>query len=189
MLAFIKTPHWERATDECKDAFAELVEALGERVEEIDLSPSATDAWDWHKLIMEADMSASLEREWEHGRDKLSPQLRGLMERGREVRVLDYDRALRGAAKVVESLDELFTERYDAILTPAAPGAAPKGLSATGDPAFCTLWTLCGMPAVSLPLLQAESGLPMGVQLVGRRNYDARLLRTARWLVERVEAT
>jgi Asp-tRNA(Asn)/Glu-tRNA(Gln) amidotransferase A subunit family amidase len=187
-LAFIKTPHWERATDECKDAFAELVEALGERVEEIDLSPSATDAWDWHKLIMEADMSASLEREWEHGRDKLSPQLRGLMERGREVRVLDYDRALRGAAKVIESLDELFTERYDAILTPAAPGAAPKGLSATGDPAFCTLWTLCGMPAVSLPLLQTESGLPMGVQLVGRRYYDARLLRTARWLVERVEA-
>jgi Asp-tRNA(Asn)/Glu-tRNA(Gln) amidotransferase A subunit family amidase len=187
-LAFIKTPHWERATDECKDAFAELVEALGERVEEIDLSPSATDAWDWHKLIMEADMSASLEREWERGRDKLSPQLRGLMERGREVRVLDYDRALRGAAKVIESLDELFTERYDAILTPAAPGAAPKGLSATGDPAFCTLWTLCGMPAVSLPLLQTESGLPMGVQLVGRRYYDARLLRTARWLVERVEA-
>ncbi|HEY6820584.1 MAG TPA: amidase [Burkholderiales bacterium] len=188
MLAFIKTPHWERATEECKEAFGELVEALGDRVEEIDLSPSATEAWDWHKLIMEADMSASLEREWEQGRDKLSPQLRGLMERGREARVVDYDRALRGTAKIVESLDELFTERYDAILTPAAPGAAPKGLSATGDPAFCTLWTLCGMPAVSLPLLQAENGLPMGVQLVGRRNYDARLLRTARWLVDRVEA-
>jgi Asp-tRNA(Asn)/Glu-tRNA(Gln) amidotransferase A subunit family amidase len=188
MLAFIKTPHWERATDECKEAFAELVEALGDRVEEIDLSPSATDAWEWQKLVMEADMSANLEREWQHGRDKLSPQLRSLMERGREVRVVDYERALRGAAKVVESLDELFTERYDAILTPAALGGAPKGLSATGDPSFCTLWTLCGMPAVSLPLLRAGNGLPIGVQLVGRRNYDARLLRTARWLTERVEA-
>ena len=188
MLAFIKTPPWERATDECKEAFAELVDALGDRVEEIELIPSAADAWDWHKLIMEADMASNLEREWQHGRDKLSPQLRGLMERGREVRVIDYQRALRGAERVVESLDDLFTERYDAILTPAAPGAAPKGLSATGDPAFCTLWTLCGMPAVSLPLLRNEGGLPIGVQLVGRRNYDARLLRTARWLASRLEA-
>ena len=71
-----------------------------------------------------------------------------------------------------------------AILTPAAPGTAPKGLSATGDPSFCTLWTLCGMPALSLPLLQGSDGLPLGVQLVGRRGFDARLLRTARWLVE-----
>jgi Asp-tRNA(Asn)/Glu-tRNA(Gln) amidotransferase A subunit family amidase len=44
------------------------------------------------------------------------------------------------------------------------------------------------MPAVSLPLLRGENGLPIGVQLVGRRGYDARLLRTARWLAARVEA-
>jgi Asp-tRNA(Asn)/Glu-tRNA(Gln) amidotransferase A subunit family amidase len=75
-------------------------------------------------------------------------------------------------------------ERYDAILTPAALGTAPKGLGATGDPSFCTLWTLCGMPALSLPLMQGSNGLPLGVQLVGRRGFDARLLRTARWLVE-----
>jgi Asp-tRNA(Asn)/Glu-tRNA(Gln) amidotransferase A subunit family amidase len=85
---------------------------------------------------------------------------------------------------MVESFDELFMERYDAILTPAAPGTAPKGLAATGDPSFCTLWTLCGMPAISLPLMQGADGLPLGVQLVGRRGFDARLLRTARWLVE-----
>ena len=188
MLAFIKTPHWDRVTEEAREAFAELMDVLGDRAEEIDLSPSASDAWEWQKLIMEADMSANLEREWQQGRDKLSPQLSGLMERGREVRVVDYQRALRGAERVVESLDDLFTERYDAILTPAAPGAAPKGLSATGDPAFCTLWTLCGMPAVSLPLLRSEGGLPIGVQLVGRRSYDARLLRTARWLAGRVDA-
>jgi Asp-tRNA(Asn)/Glu-tRNA(Gln) amidotransferase A subunit family amidase len=83
---------------------------------------------------------------------------------------------------------EAIFERYDAILTPSAPGPAPKGLKATGDPAFCTLWTLCGMPAVSLPLLSASNGLPMGVQLVGRRGDDARLLRTARWLMETLGA-
>jgi len=69
---------------------------------------------------------------------------------------------------------------------PAAPGPAPKGLASTGDPSFCTLWTLCGMPAISLPLLQSANGLPLGVQLVGPRLGDARLLRTARWLAARV---
>jgi Asp-tRNA(Asn)/Glu-tRNA(Gln) amidotransferase A subunit family amidase len=188
VLAFIKTPHWERVTPEAEEAFAELVEALGDRVEEVDLIPSAADAWSWHKTIMEADMAARFEREWQHGRDKGSEQLRSLIERGREVRAIDYQRAQRGIPQVVESFDELFMERYDAILTPAAPGSAPKGLASTGDPAFCTLWTLCGMPAVTLPLMQDSGGLPIGVQLVGRRNFDARLLRTARWLAERVQA-
>jgi Asp-tRNA(Asn)/Glu-tRNA(Gln) amidotransferase A subunit family amidase len=182
MLAFIKTPHWDRVDPEAKDAFGELVEALGERVEEVDLFPSAAAAWDWHKTVMEVDMAASFEREWEQGRDRLSPQLRSLIERGREVRAVDYKRALGAVAPVVASLDELFLERYDAILTPAAPGVAPKGLGSTGDPRFCTLWTLLGMPALSLPLMQGAGGLPLGAQLVGRRGFDARLMRTARWL-------
>ena len=188
VLAFIKTPHWERADAEAKEAFAELVDSLGDRVEEVALFPSAAEAWTWHKIIMEAEMAANFEREWQTGRDKLSRQLFSLMERGRETRAVDYQRALRSVAPVIASFDDLFTERYDAILTPAAPGAAPKGLGATGDPAFCSLWTLCGMPAISLPLMRASSGLPIGVQLVGRRNFDARLLRTARWLAARVEA-
>src|SRR5262249_25533793 len=115
-------------------------------------------------------------------------QLRALIERGREVRAVDYQRALRSIAPVAESLEDLFLERYDAILTPAAPGVAPKGLDATGDPVFCTLWTLLGMPAVSLPLMHGGGGLRLGVQLVGRRNFDARLLRTARWLAARLDA-
>ncbi len=188
MLAFIKTPHWERADAECREAFEEIVDALGERVEEVDLGPSAVDGWAWQKTIMEADMAANLEALWQTGRDKLSPQLAALMERGREVRAIDYQRALRSAGRAVESLDELFMERYDAILTPAAPGPAPKGLHSTGDPVFCTLWTLLGMPAVTLPIVKSSAGLPIGVQLVGRRNFDARLLRTARWLMSRLEA-
>jgi Asp-tRNA(Asn)/Glu-tRNA(Gln) amidotransferase A subunit family amidase len=80
----------------------------------------------------------------------------------------------------------MFEQRYDAILTPAASGTAPAGLASTGDPAFCALWTLCGMPALSLPLMKGANGLPLGVQLVGARHADARLLRTARWLVEQM---
>jgi Asp-tRNA(Asn)/Glu-tRNA(Gln) amidotransferase A subunit family amidase len=187
-LAFIKTPHWQRTDPDTKEAYAELIEALGDRVEEVELFPSAAAAWDWQRIIMEAEMAANLEPLWIAGKEKLSERLRALMERGRETRAIDYQRALRSVAAVVESFDELFMERYDAILTPPALGTAPKGLSATGDPVFCILWTLLGMPAVTLPLMKGENGLPLGVQLVGRRNFDARLLRTARWLAQKVAA-
>jgi Asp-tRNA(Asn)/Glu-tRNA(Gln) amidotransferase A subunit family amidase len=188
MFAFVKTPHWERADEETKAAFAELIEHLGDRVEEVDLVPSAAEAWEWHRTIMEAEMAANLEREWDKGRDRLSESLQAQLKRGREVRALDYQRAVARVRPTYEGFVELFEQRYDAILTPAAPGTAPKSLASTGDPSFCTLWTLCGMPAVSLPLMQGTNGLPLGVQLVGPRDGDARLLRTARWLIARVEA-
>ncbi|MFB3820342.1 MAG: amidase [Candidatus Methylomirabilales bacterium] len=188
LFAFVKTPHWDRAEPETREAFHELVTELGDRVEELELFPSAREAWDWHRTIMEAEMALNLEREWEKGRDRLSESLRAQLARGRAVPALDYQRALARIEPLHASFVELFEQRYDAILTPAAPGPAPKGLESTGDPVFCTLWTLCGMPAVSLPLLQAGSGLPMGVQLVGPRLGDARLLRTARWLTARLEA-
>ncbi|MFQ5916008.1 MAG: amidase family protein, partial [Nitrospinota bacterium] len=82
-------------------------------------------------------------------------------------------------------LDDLF-EWHDAILTPASTGEAPVGLESTGSPIFCTIWTLCGMPAISLPLLQGARSMPMGVQLVGPRFDDAQLLRAARWLANLV---
>jgi len=186
MLALIKTPHWERTDGDTREAFGELVEALGDRVEEVELFPSALEAWDWQKTIMAAEMAANLEREWRAGKDRLSPQLRELIERGREVRAVDYQRAVRAIAPAVESLDELFMERYDAILTPSALGTAPRGLASTGDPVFCTPWTLLGMPALSVPLMQGANRLPLGAQLVGRRGFDARLMRTARWLVAKL---
>src|SRR5262245_5623466 len=135
---------------------------------------------------MSAEMAMNLARAWETGEDRLSQPLREFIERGRAVSALDYQRALRQIEPLHESFVELFEQRYDAILTPSAPSAAPKGLASTGDPAFCTLWTLCGMPCVTLPLLQSMAGLPIGVQLVGPRGGDARLLRTARWLAAKM---
>jgi len=183
-LAFIKTPLWERVDAETPEAFAELVGTLGEQCEEHALPESLREVWDWHRIIMEAEMAANLELEWEKGRDRLSESLRSQLARGREVRALDYQKALARIPALNEGFDELFS-RCDAVLTPAAPGTAPK-IDSTGDPAFCTLWTLCGMPALSLPLMTGANGLPLGVQLVGRRGDDARLLRTARSLVAQV---
>jgi Asp-tRNA(Asn)/Glu-tRNA(Gln) amidotransferase A subunit family amidase len=186
MFAFVKTPHWERADDDTRKGFAELIEQLGAQVEEVELFPSAEKAWEWHQTIMSAEMAVNLEREWERGRDRLSEALGTFLERGRKVLAVDYQRALTRIQPIHAGFLELFEQRYDAILTPAALGAAPKGLASTGDPSFCTLWTLCGMPALSLPLLESANGLPIGVQLVGPRDGDARLLRTARWLAARV---
>jgi Asp-tRNA(Asn)/Glu-tRNA(Gln) amidotransferase A subunit family amidase len=150
------------------------------------LSDATDDASEWHRVIMDAEMAVNLGREWNTGRARLSAPLRARIESGRDARALDYLRALAGIPDLNESFADLFTQRYDAILTPAAAGTAPAGLESTGDPAFCTLWTLCGMPALSVPLMQGKNGLPLGVQLVGPRHGDARLLRTARWLVDRV---
>lgn len=185
-LAFVRTPHWERADADMKEGYAELVEALGAQVEEVDLFPSAQPAWDWQRLVMDAEMASNLEPLFLTGKDKLSGRLRELIERGREVKAVDYQRVLKALPAVRETFDELFMERYDAILTPSALGVAPKGLSATGDPVFCVPWTLFGLPAINVPLLRGANGLPIGVQLVGRHNFDARLLRTARWLAASV---
>ncbi|MCZ7658687.1 MAG: amidase [Xanthobacteraceae bacterium] len=113
---------------------------------------------------------------------RLSERLRQLIERGRTYRAVEYTRAIAGIGPLNDALDEVFNE-YDAILTASAPGEAPRGLDSTGNPVFCTIWTYLGTPAVTLPLMRSESGMPLGVQLVGCRGNDARLLRTARWLI------
>jgi Asp-tRNA(Asn)/Glu-tRNA(Gln) amidotransferase A subunit family amidase len=182
MLAFVKTPRWNRVDADAQEAFAELARHLGAQVEEVEM-PTLEEAWDWQAAIMEVEMAVSFTREWDKGRDRLSPRVRGRIERGRERRAGEYLNALRSVGQLQVSLAELFEQRYDAILTPPATGTAPVGLESTGDPMFCSVWTLCGMPAVTLPLMQGANGLPLGAQLVGARHSDARLLRTGRWLV------
>ena len=186
VLAFLKGPLWDRVDDDAKDAFAELVEQLGGQVEEIELLATAEEALEWQRVISDAEVAASLDHEWRTGGDRLSPMLRARLERARNVGAVDYVRAVARLPALHASLVELFEQRYDAILTPAASGTAPAGLDSTGDPSFCALWTLAGMPALSVPLMRGANGLPLGVQLVGPRDGDARLLRTARWLVQRV---
>ena len=72
-----------------------------------------------------------------------------------------------------------------AFLTPAATDQAPKGHGSTGKPVFNGMWTLLGVPAVSVPMLTGADGMPIGVQVVGRHGADAQLLRSAKWLWER----
>ena len=186
MLAFARTPIWERVDEESQAAFDELTAHLADRIETLELPETLRAAWDWHRIIMETDIASSFVIEYERGADRLSESLRRQIERGRATRAFDYLDALARIPRLNESFRDVF-DRYDAIVTPAAPGAAPEGLANTGDPSFCTLWTLCGMPAITLPLLSAGNGLPIGVQLVGKRGDDARLMRTANWLVRHLD--
>jgi Asp-tRNA(Asn)/Glu-tRNA(Gln) amidotransferase A subunit family amidase len=90
-----------------------------------------------------------------------------------------------GRADVRRRLLDRRLANFDAVLTPAAPGEAPEDLSTTGNAAFNAIWTQCGVPAVNVPLLKGAHGMPLGVQLVGPRGEDARVLAAARWIWDR----
>ena len=188
LFAFVRSPVWEQAAADTKEALAELVDALGGQCDSVDLPEPFERGHAVHATLMTAGFSRNLGGYYNRGRDQLSEHMRRAIEDGRKVLAHDYLAAVDWIEVLNAGLERVF-ERFDAILTPAAPGEAPQGLGSTGNPAFCTLWTLCGTPAVTLPLLQGAGGMPLGVQLVGRRGYDARLLRTASWLTSFVGRT
>ena len=185
MLTFAKTSGWDQAEKETQDAFVERKELLGGVCDDLDLPEPFEHAVEQHGKIMYADLAKNLAAYYEHGKDRLSEVLREKIEEGQKTLAVDYNRAVDGREFLNDGLAGVF-DRYDAIITPATVGEAPAGLDSTGNPIFNSLWTYCGTPAVTLPLMEGPNGLPVGVQLIGRRGDDARLLRTARWLVDRV---
>jgi len=184
-LAMILAPTGTSPDAVTRDGFAELRAALGDDCDEIELSAEFAEAPRLWKIVQHAELSKSYHHYERRGGDRLSTAARSAIEAGGRITARDYLAALDWPGLLNAGLEAVFS-RYDAIVTPAAPGPAPVGLESTGDPVFNGLWTFCGTPAVTLPLLQSEGGLPIGVQLVGRRGDDGRLLRTARWLVETV---
>lgn len=185
-LAFVKTPAWADIDADCAQGFAELVEALGDRCDEVALPEIFAEGATAHRRIMLAEIAHNLRHYYERGGERLATETRSAIEEGRLLGAVDYLAAQGWRDALYAGLDEVF-ERYDAIVTPAAPGEAPQGLQSTGSAVFNSLWSLLGVPAVTLPLLTGATGMPIGVQLVGRRNNDGRLLRTARWLVSTLQ--
>jgi Asp-tRNA(Asn)/Glu-tRNA(Gln) amidotransferase A subunit family amidase len=184
-FAFVKTPMWDQATTDTHEAYSELVASLGDKVSEVALPEPFAEGVGLHRLIHESDLALSFAPEYEEGAEQLSATLREMLERGRQHLAVDYNRAVARIAVYNSALDDVFHEMH-AILTPAAVGEAPRGLESTGSPMFSTLWTLCGLPCVTVPLMQGANGMPLGVQLVGPRGDDARLLQCASWLLEHV---
>ncbi|MBY6048712.1 amidase [Vannielia litorea] len=185
VFAVVRPPGWDGAHDDLKEAFLALEEELGEQAFAVELPPIFNEAAAQRARINFAEMSRNYYRYERDGAETLGAVTLEAIREGAATPARDYLAALDWPGILNAGLDEIFT-RCDAILCPAAPGPAPEGLGSTGDAIFNGLWTLCGTPAVTLPLLTASNGLPMGVQLVGRRGEDGRLLRSARWLYERM---
>ncbi len=184
-LAFVGGPTWDEAEPSTRQAFAELGEALAACATVVTLPDGFARAIEIHRTIWTAELAFHLAPEHERGRAQLSPELQQLIDAGLATTAPGYQQALASRLEFQSMLARLF-EEFDAVVTPAAPGEAPLGLDATGNPRFCTLWSLTGQPAISLPIMRGPAGLPLGCQLVGAMGDDARLLRTARWLVDQV---
>ncbi len=183
-IAFVRTPLWPNATEAAQSALTALAGEWREFVREVELPPVFDSAVTWHRTIMESDLANNFEADYARGKDSLSDTLREMIERGQRYSGAEYSKARDGVALLRNALDDLFAD-CDAVLTPATTGAAPIGLSSTGSPMFCTIWTLCGLPAISLPILQAEDAMPLGAQLVAAKGRDAHLLRVAQWVEAR----
>ena len=184
-FGLLKPPGWDSADAQMTDAMEELTSVLGDQCLDIPL-PGIDDVAPLRQRINFAEMAKcyyGLER---RGRDQMSPKLLAAMDEGKSIPARDYIAALDWRDVLNAGLDAVFA-RVDAILCPAAPGPAPHGLDDTGSAIFNGIWTLAGVPAITLPVFTADNGLPMGLQLVGRRGDDARLLRTARWLATHLE--
>jgi Asp-tRNA(Asn)/Glu-tRNA(Gln) amidotransferase A subunit family amidase len=182
-FAFVRTPVWEKADAEARGALEELAKEVDAR--EVDLPPDFKAAWEAHRAIMAADMAFNLGALLDKG-GEASKAFRDLIAEGRKVTATQYLAAVRDARRYADGIAWIFEQIADAIITLSAPGAAPQGLGATGNPAFCTFWTLTGLPALNLPLIDSAAGLPIGVQLIGAPRHDEKLLRTGRALIGRL---
>ncbi len=187
MFAFVRPPGWDGAAEETRLAMAELTATLGGQCFEAALPNAFDEAAAIRERINFAEMAKCYFAHERRGRAQMSGVLCDALDAGKAILARDYLAALDWPGVLNAGLAEIFA-RADAILTPATPSAAPEGLASTGSAIFNGLWTLCGLPAVTLPLLEAGNGLPMGVQLVGPAGEDARLLRTARWLMAHLAA-
>jgi len=186
-FAFVRTPKWDQVEESTKDGFRELIDAVNELEKDtifvVNLPAQLDDIYTHHQNIMEADLAQSFAKEYADGKSKLSTVLREMIERGQKVSPREYQSSVAKIKQYSDAVSEIF-EEYDAILTPSTSGPAPVGLTATGSPIFNTIWTFCGNPAINLPILQSPEGLPVGVQIVGEKDDDARLFRSTRWLLD-----
>ena len=186
LLAYIKLPFMDKLDEDVMEGFNEVKDELKGQINEIELPAGFDGIPDWHKIIMESDMARSFSGEYKKSKNKLSDKIVEAIERGMKYSSVEYNEAF-SKIEVANTYFKQFFHDYDAILTPSACGEAPKGLKSTGNPIFCTIWTYCGMPSISLPLLQGKNGLPIGVQLVSSLYDDERLFRNASWLASKIK--
>jgi Asp-tRNA(Asn)/Glu-tRNA(Gln) amidotransferase A subunit family amidase len=173
-IALVRTAVWSEASSTMQAAVeraARAAAARGAHVVELELPPIFVQAYEAQPIIQDYEAAVALSYEFDHHRERLGPQLRGQLEAAARITTETYDTARRLARRARQMFADLMADT-DVILTPSAPGAAPHGLGSTGQPTFNRLWTLLGPPCVNVPGIVDHSGLPLGVQVVGRFARD-----------------
>jgi Asp-tRNA(Asn)/Glu-tRNA(Gln) amidotransferase A subunit family amidase len=161
---------------EALQAARRAAECGGAIVTDLTLPEALAEAWRCHRTVQDFEARQALAWEYAQHREALTPILRGALDEAQAITAEAYDAARRQAHRARRVLKDVFSEQ-DALLTFSAPGRAPEGLDATGDPRFNRLWTLMGVPCVNLPV--PGEGLPLGVQVIARFGDDGRALAVA----------
>jgi Asp-tRNA(Asn)/Glu-tRNA(Gln) amidotransferase A subunit family amidase len=172
-------PEVARALDE---AAARFEQAGATRVE-AQLDERFDALVEYQKVVMAYEAAHTLASEFHALSQHMGPKLVALIEEGQATSYARYRQAQQAAVECRQALSRAFEQRTDVILAASAEGVAPLGLDATGDPIYCRAWTLLGVPCLNLPLVRSAEGMPVGVQLVGDRFQDDRLLAIARTLM------
>lgn len=180
-LAWFDFPFHDLLDADAREGLEAVIEGLGARVERMPVAETLSDLIEVHITIHEYEFCLHLAETIDAHWDQLSATLQPIIKRGQAITRTQYEDALA----VKASADAFFSQHFndfDAVLAPSATGEAPLLEAGTGDPVFCRIASLCGLPAVTLPLLVGENELPIGVQLFGGLEEDDRLLRTANWV-------
>jgi Asp-tRNA(Asn)/Glu-tRNA(Gln) amidotransferase A subunit family amidase len=187
-LAWLVEFPWCVVSTEQRTAATAAVDALrrdGATVTPVSLPATCGNAHLVHRCIMLHEGAHELGALQQRERQRMSAKLNAGLDEGRAIDATSYAEALAQRNAIIGALG-VWLAPYDAIVTPPAPGTAPAELTQTGDPACCTLWSLAGFPAVSIPLALAPNGLPLGLQLAAGPGRDDRLLAVAQWCEARL---
>ena len=181
-IGLVRTDSWSRAEPAargCLEAVAQRLQGVGATVTDVDV-PSWSELLAAQRIIMHFELARSFAHEALRHPESLSTELRDQIATGRGLTLNAYHEA-QACAEGARFAADAIMAKYDFLLTLPTPGEAPKGLSFTGDPLFNSVWTLLYLPCITLPAGRGPQQLPLGVQLVGPRRQDERLLTWAAW--------
>jgi len=178
---FYKTNSWKLIDKKSREAFEYFIKSFKKNIEIFDTPSYFKDIHKYHQIIHEVDLANNFGIYYKKYKKKLSKFMQDAIAKGNKHSAKDYAEAIDFMKRSYDSYEEVF-EDYHGILTPSSPGVAPKGLKNTGTAEFNKVWSYLGTPCISLPLLQGENNMPLGIQLVGARYDDHRFLGVANWL-------
>ena len=178
---FYKTESWKLIEKKSREAFEYFIKSFKNNIEVFDTPSYFKDIHKYHQIIHETDLANNFALYYQKYKKKLSKFMQDAISKGNKHSAKEYAEAIDFMKRSYDSFQEVF-EDYHGILSPSSPGVAPKGLKSTGTAEFNKVWSYMGTPCISLPLLQGESNMPLGVQLIGAKFDDHRFLGVANWL-------